>query len=121
MFDKIKFKSHSGLNLQWKINCDSLTDNDLNTLAYIVSEKYTFYDVIGIPTGGNRLSKALLKYADKRTNTLLLVDDVLTTGNSMEEFRKELSLKHGHIQGVVIFSRTKEQFDWIDPIFKLNL
>jgi hypothetical protein len=46
-----------------------------------------FGEVEAVPTGGERLGKALLPYRDHRTARLLIVDDVWTTGASMEEQR----------------------------------
>ena len=36
IFKKGVFTSHSGVDLLWKIDCDDLTDQDLDTLAYSI-------------------------------------------------------------------------------------
>ena len=57
-------------------------------MAKIISKKIRFSTVYGIPTGGERLAKALEKYTTENS-CFLIVDDVFTTGNSMEKARKE--------------------------------
>jgi hypothetical protein len=116
LFQKKDFISHSGKNLSWKINCDFLTDEDLDTLAFIISNKISFKDVIGVPSGGNRLSSALVPFISDEGYTLI-VDDVLTTGYSMESIRMIYEVTP--TIGVVIFARGKCP-DWIHPIFQLN-
>jgi len=111
------FISHSGLKLNFKIECDMLMDEDIKTISVIITEKYDFYDVVGIPTGGTRLCNDLKKHTNKESKTLLIVDDVLTTGESMQR-EKEKYNTNLKIQGVVIFARAKCP-EWIDPIFQL--
>jgi len=123
IFKQTDFTSHSGKILSWKIECDDLTKEDLDTLAFIVSRKFIFNDVIGIPTGGMRFANALTQYIDKKATYPLIVDDVLTTGKSMIAEAKKLS--HCSCEtytaiGVVIFSRIENYPDWIHPIFKLS-
>lgn len=119
LFEKKNFILHSGEESNFKIECDALTDGDLETLAYIVSKKFNFNGVYGIPTGGKRFAKTLKKYVNKKAMDYLIVDDVLTTGTSMieaaEKFRGEAPLI-----GVVIFSRSKYTIPrWIHPIFNM--
>ncbi len=57
-----EFTLHSGEKSFFKIDCDFLTDEDIETLAFMVSKKIKFSGVSGVPTGGNRLKKALEKY-----------------------------------------------------------
>ncbi len=109
------FNSHSGFQLPWKINCDSLTDDDLASLARIVAGKFRFSKVIGIPRGGIRFSRALRPYCKSGAQTLI-VDDVMTTGQSMEEMRENFSGEFLAPVGVVIFARGPVP-DWISPIF----
>ena len=111
LFSKFDFVSHSGLPLNWKIDCDALTDDDLNTLAFVISQKFKFGSVVGIPTGGIRLETALRPYIT--TGPRLLVDDVLTTGKSMGELYED-----GDV-GVVIFARGECPY-WIYPLLKVN-
>jgi hypothetical protein len=123
LFETKTFTMHSGDIGHWKIECDALTEKDIETLALMISERFNFYGVYGIPTGAVRIQEALEKYIDPDSDTFLIVDDVLTTGASMEEAKKELneSAKFGRpyqTLGVVLFARTKPA-DWIYPIFQL--
>jgi hypoxanthine phosphoribosyltransferase len=77
----------------------------------------------GIPRGGVRLAKALEKYADikKTPFTVLLVDDVLTTGTLMEQEKAKLAqLVHPEdVVGWVIFARAKPP-EWINAVFAMT-
>lgn len=112
MFDYGITVSHSGLLLPWMIDCNSLTDSDLHTLARIVHDKFSYSKVIGIPRGGMRFAEALREFSVPNHSTLL-VDDVLTTGKSMKNCRESIS---GPVLGVVIFARGRCP-DWIWPLF----
>ena len=116
MFEKKEFTSHSNISLTWKIECDDLTNEDIETLAYLVSRYLIFSDVIGVPTGGLRFAKALERYK-KSVGPVLIVDDVLTTGRSMEDVRA--TIKPWSV-GIVIFARGQAP-DWITPIFQYRL
>ena len=126
LFKKGNFTAHSGNELSWKIDCDALTDEDLDTLAYHTACKVKFKEVNGVPRGGLRLAKALGQYctSDLSTNNILIVDDVLTTGNSMEDILKGM-LERGDDSntvyiGYVIFSRIKNPAPWIKSIFYME-
>lgn len=116
MFDWGRFTSHSGLSLDYKINCWTLTDKDLSCLAQVVAEKVKYGKVIGIPSGGLRFAHALSEYIIKDNNNVLVVDDVLTTGASIVE---EMN-KYSNVTGIVIFSRTNKHIRNVIPIFKLH-
>ncbi len=51
MFILQDFISHSGIPLEWKIECDDLTEKDINTLAFIIGKRFKFGSVRGVPTG----------------------------------------------------------------------
>lgn len=112
LFVNQTFVSHSGKVLDFKIDCDALTDADLATLASVIAKRFKFGAVEGVPRGGLRLAEALQPYVTK--GPALIVDDVLTTGASMEQARKALTDR-----GVVIFARGPCP-SWITPIFKLD-
>ena len=117
LFERKTFIMHSGEVSDFKIECDELTEEDLETLALLISRKYDFCLAIGVPTGGERLAEALMKYENHlKSDITLIVDDVLTTGASMEEFHYDIEGKEN--VGVVIFARG-ECPDWVTPIFKL--
>lgn len=119
LFTIADFRSHSGLDLSWKIDADALTDADLATLAAKVAERVQFSRVIGVPRGGLRFALALGQH-DRATGPLLIVDDVLTTGRSMEQMR-ESAIGDGRrdVRGVVIFARAPCP-SWVFPIFNLS-
>ena len=106
----------------FKIDCDALTDEDWQSIAYIVSRNYVFDDVFSIETGGNKLAQALQKYrhpSPVHATRALIVDDVLTTGGSMESLKQKLQQEYDNIQGFVLFSRTTPP-DWVRSLFHLN-
>lgn len=120
LFEKKKWIMHSGDISDFKIECDALTDKDIETLAYLISKRFTFYGIYGIPTGGLRLAKALNKYKQKDGFYFLIVDDVMTSGESM----KEAGQKEGwrdNVVGVVIFGRNMFNVPrWIYSMFDMQ-
>ena len=114
LFQRKMFKMHSGGVSHYKIECDALTDADIECLAFLISQKGKFKNVYGVPTGGERLAAALEKYKSEE-GVDLIVDDVLTTGASMREARK----KFPDPIGVVIFARGTCP-DWVYPVFEMH-
>ena len=107
------FKLHSGLRSTWKIDCDALTDADWATLAAMAAPLLQpFKEVEAIPRGGVRFAAALRPYAKPDASLLLLADDVLTTGESMERARAG----GGKVIGVVAFARGPWS-EWVTPLF----
>lgn len=111
LFTHGTFVSHSGLTLPDKVNCDALTDADWEANAKWFAARLSFKTVIGIPSGGLKLAKALsaytsLKYSDAE---VLICDDVLTTGASMQNMK----MKHPDAIGAVLFSRKRNIPHWI--------
>ncbi|MGA7384505.1 MAG: hypothetical protein WBW81_07385 [Methylocella sp.] len=55
---------HSGAATDFKIECDGLTDEEIETFALLISKKFKFGRVEGVPRGGwrnrQRLAKILL-------------------------------------------------------------
>ena len=103
IFQQVDFKSHAGLDLSWKIECDGVSKREWKCLAGMILdyEKRPFQAAIGIPRGGVMLGSFLNQYStQKLDDPYLIVDDVLTTGGSMVDFRKE------HFSG-------KETFGWV--------
>lgn len=126
LFTDGEFTSHSGLTLPFKIDCDALTDADLDTLAKLVGTRpwMHFSEVHGVPSGGLRFAKALKKYALTTPNPLakriLLVDDVLSTGAAITELRNEWEeFSHHRIRGLVIFARGPCP-GWVTPLFTMD-
>ena len=112
LFRKGDFTLNSGQKSRFKIDCDALSDSDLDALAAWISPWLKpFGSVIPIPTGGDAFAAALSAYVSD--GPPLIVDDVLTTGRSMERVRSELN---EWAQGIVIFARTKPP-EWITAIW----
>lgn len=110
------FKLHSGHATFFKIDCDALSDGDLKTLAILIKEALPPFGVVeGVPSGGIRLAAALEKLKSPYSQSLLIVDDVLTTGTSMEDQRGGREA-----QGVVIFARGTCP-DWVWSIFQMDV
>jgi len=110
------FPLHSGGIGKFKIECDDLTDDDIACFAWVISQKYSFNKVYGIPRGGDRIAKALEKYIDPNALLPIVVDDVLTTGGSMLEFLQKKNLSPITAICVVLFSRIKPPL-MVDAIF----
>ena len=113
-----EFILHSGSKSFWKIDCETLTDEDWATLARIIYESVPrFRRVIGIPKGGMKLAEALEPYCSfEKGHPLLIVDDVLTTGKSMEKMKKDIG---EDCIGAVVFARGKCP-DWIESVVTVN-
>lgn len=117
LFQSGSFTLNSGKKSFFKIECDAATDADIETFAKMISGFMFFKSVEGIPTGGDRLAKALEKYIEPQAKWHIIVDDVLTTGKSMEKARAAGIAKHP-IFGFVLFSRGKCP-SWIIPLFQM--
>lgn len=129
LFQWGKFKSTSGLDMDFKIECDALTDDDWECIAQIISNSFGFKKVYGVPTGGEKLAKALEKFVkDDPHLPILIVDDVLTTGKSILEFADTLPNDiNDDYFAVVLFDRRVEDksvfLEWLDvhSVFELSL
>lgn len=106
------FILHSGSHADWIIDAEALTDTDLATLAKVAARVVgPFGEVEGVPRGGLRFAAALSKYTT--VGPLLIADDTLTTGTSMEEQRAGRDAK-----GIAIFARG-ECPRWVTAMFTL--
>ena len=121
LFQSVDFKSHSGLELKWKIECDALSDPEWFTISQMIMEiSVPFKEAIGIPRGGTKLGNLLNQYGTgKRKDPVLLVDDVLTTGESMKEFKTKRTWRNpADYIGWVVFARTKTP-KWVTALFQM--
>ena len=104
----------------FKIDCDSLSDDDIHCIAKYISSKVDFGVVEGISRGGDRLAMALEQYAEWYAPfNILMVDDVLNTGALMEK-RKAGQPPQVHeldVVGWVIFARGKLP-SWCHAVFR---
>ena len=104
------FTLHSGGQSNWKIDCDALDEEDLYTLSLIAFDKIgPWGEVVGIHRGGVALAE-VCRDLSQAGAPRLVVDDVLTTGRSMEEYHEDGDL------GLVIFARGPAP-DWVTPLF----
>ncbi len=133
LFQSGNFTSHAGLELNWKIECDAISDSEWDCLAQMIMDyqKRPFYRALGIPRGGLKLAEALNKYGtdDTYINSVgdivhrpyLICDDVATTGKSFQEFINEkFELFRGPYPEVykwVIFAR--KPFEDINALFTM--
>ena len=116
LFQLGDFILHSGQKGHFKIDCDALTELDIKTLGYIIAKEFRFSKVVGVPTGGTRLAEACEMWT-KQYGPLLIVDDVLTTGASMEE--EKVKHPYLHVIGVVLFARGPCP-SWVHPLFDMG-
>lgn len=116
LFQLGSFTLASGQNSYWKVECDSLTNADWVALATLAAERLPrFGRVEGVPTGGFPFASALELYATHSLNDpVLIAEDVLTTGESMEQFRAGCNAI-----GVVAFARGPCP-SWVTPIWSLS-
>lgn len=123
LFQRGKFTLHSGQVSNYKIDADFLTDEDIETIALMLKDRLPpFGAVEGVPSGGLRLAAVMQHFVTpfsqrqgvRGARGLLIVDDVFTTGTSMEEYRAGRDTL-----GAVIFARAATP-EWIKPLFRLT-
>lgn len=108
---------NSGIKSPIKVECDKLLDSCIDTLALIGAHQIChFGKIISVPKGksdspidnAKRLADALQPYARPSCPTILIVDDVWTTGGSMEACRVDLhSASQRCVVGWVAFAYQK--------------
>lgn len=114
---------HSGQHSNFKFECDNFTDGEIEGFAFLIRQMRWFSEVQGIPTGGIRLAQALEPFVERYYRKhLLIVDDVLTQGTSMECARVD-AIRQGwcikDISGAVMIARGQCP-SWIAPILQLH-
>lgn len=104
---------NSGQRSAFKIECDALTDEEWGALAAWAADLLPpFGDVEGVPRGGLKLAAALERHRSP-LGSLLIVDDVLTTGGCMERWRKGRDAI-----GLVVFARGVPPA-WVTALFSM--
>lgn len=116
------FVLNSGARSSWKLECDALTPADWLGAAEMIHQLVPpFGSVWGVPSGGVRLADALRPYGEFGAPPLI-VDDVLTTGGSMERYKAELAgcltWKEDAMMGAVLFARGPCP-EWVQAVFQL--
>jgi len=113
LFEHGSFTLHSGSATDWRLNCEVLDNASLYAIAaYAAQAVGPFGSVEGVPKGGLKLAEALAPFVTE--GRPLIVDDVLTTGASMEQQRAGRDAV-----GFVIFARGRCP-DWVTPMWGLN-
>lgn len=109
IFEIGNFTFSSGIRSPLKMEGDKLTDDQVAALALLGSHQLpNFGGVISVPKGksdspidnAERLADALMEYSYPKSSELLIVDDVWSTGASMEAVRK----RHPGCLGWVAFA-----------------
>jgi hypothetical protein len=122
LFKSINFKSHSGLDLTWKIEMDALDDLEWQTIARMIMEATPpFREAVGIPRGGVKLGDMLNEHATgNEGDPVCIVDDVLTTGESMEYFLSQYQRNRRPFTAIgwVVFARTMPPL-WVKALFQM--
>ena len=122
LFQSVNFKSHSGLNLTWKIEMDALSEQDWFTIKKMIMEiTPPFREAVGIPRGGVKLGDLLNEHATgKEGAPICIVDDVLTTGGSMEYFLTQYQRNRRPFTAIgwVVFARTQCP-PWVKALFQM--
>lgn len=104
----------SKVSSYFKIECDALEDSDWACAAEMLARRVKpFSTVEGVPNGGLKFAAALESYCVPG-HGLLIVDDVVTTGGSMEKYRD-----HRPAIGGTLFSRGFHP-GWVVPLFTLS-
>ena len=123
LFQKIDFTSHAGLDLTRKIEMDALSHREWECITQMIMEiSPPFREAIGIPRGGNVLGKLLNRHGTgKEEDPICIVDDVLTTGMSMNTYREEMDIERWQKScalGWVVFARVRPP-KWIKALFQM--
>jgi hypothetical protein len=127
LFTPGPFESRSGKILEdGKIDCDALSTVEMEWCADYIARRVKFSGVMSVSTGGDRLEEFLRPHR-LISGPTLIVDDVLTTGESMEKTKRDF-LNEGsfgllpggtEIIGYVIFARGPLP-PWIKAIFYME-
>lgn len=127
LFQYGNFVLRSGRVSTYKIECDALSSDDwLGIVAMIKEERLLppFCDAVGVPRGGVPFALALKQLATGNgDHPLLVAEDIVTTGGSMERFRADLmsssmaDIPDGGVIGVVFIARGPCP-NWVTPVFQ---
>jgi len=128
MFVLGNFTGASGRVLPWKIECDDLTRGDWECIAGACAQYLPKFSVVwGVPRGGLILADVMHKYCYKGPPNVvglpaLIVDDVWTTGSSMNKFVEQtLTLSPGQWIGLVAFARTQTLPEHVHAFMKWGM
>lgn len=103
-----------GRQSSFKIDSDMLSDREISSAASLLARILPpFSSIEGVPRGGLRLAYALRMMVESE-GPVLLVDDVWTTGGSMEAHRDGRDAI-----GAVLFARGPVA-PWVTALFTLH-
>lgn len=106
LFEKKEFMSAAGKLLNWRLECDALSDDVIYQIAEICAPRISsFGETVGVPRGGLRIADAFRKFCTKGMGITLICDDVWTTGHSMRRTVRD--------HNMVLTSRGKEDLTWM--------
>ncbi len=112
---------HSGATSYFKLVADAFIYDNLDGLVLLICQMVgPFSSVEGVPQGGLRLAEALRPFTGG-DGPHLIVDDVLTTGGSMEIVRGSYlaSRPEGTTAvGAVVFARGQCP-PWVKPLLQM--
>lgn len=96
------FKSAAGLDLDFKIECDALTEEDWDCIARACLPSLPkFKAVVPVPRGGIPLARAFEPHITPDAQVTLIVDDVWTTGRSFMKIAETID----YWAGCIAFAR----------------
>ena len=107
--------------MSWKIECDALSYLEWYTIKKMIMEiSPPFREAIGVPKGGIKLAELLNEHATgKESDPICIVDDVHTTGESMNEFKRIRQWRNPtKYIGWVVFARCQTP-DWVRALFQM--
>jgi hypothetical protein len=108
------FELRNGQHSPFDIDCSVLTGWDISVIGQMMLDVLPLFgEVEGVSRSGLRLAEYLQHYVTEGDYPLLIVDDVLTTGISMEEHRAGR-----YACGAVIFARGPCP-EWVTPLFQM--
>jgi orotate phosphoribosyltransferase len=125
LFQLGDFVLAGGARSGWKIECDAFTPAEWRCLAVMAAERLPpFGSVHGVPYGGLPFAEALRRHAVLGHDTVLVAEDVVTTGGSVERYVKELregsrAAPSTTYVGVCVFARGKCP-PWVYPLFQMG-
>lgn len=134
IFKSQRVLAASGKELHWIIDCDDFTDAELGVFAKLIIAKYPNFWSVTHPTShyGSCVPRLATAIASIRGSIpasqgeyVLIVDDVLTTGQSMEQLAQGYRTKRtwndqlAKVVGAVIFARDVCP-PWITPLFTME-
>lgn len=123
------FILNSGLGTWWRIDCDAFTDSEIQLFAKLIAEKVGDFTSVSCPRShpGSmppKLVEALKPYAKAssqlKKTIMLVVDDVATTGNSINALMNKHRPYYDEVIGACVFTRNFEAAKNIYALFLGN-